>query len=621
MLRYRPLSEPNHEIRLLCIPRRNHGTTSEALVNYALFHASLDDSNTKYQALSYTWGDPTLTKEISINNQSIHVTENLSLALRNLQRDDEDIICWSDAVCINQSDAVEKTQQVQLMREIYRRAMRVIIWLGPSTVQTDYTMQETNKLGDQLLKIGLWDLTADDIFRWSEQTTDENSPRSRTKMDVTKLIKEHLELCRNGEYPFWWTMSDIGERQWFKRIWCVQECANAHIAVFRCGQEEVDSKKYWAVALYSQLFNSYAMISQSGHVETDWKVTWVGSSFTATFPTELIGIRRKTLVSGGHDLMTLLEKLNTHDSSTSKIGATEPRDRVYALLGIANDDAAEEIVADYTISCEETFINTARVLLNHGHDDILSLCRKRGRCKDLPSWVPDWAAENRKPWSTWNRKRLFNASGASSIIVKESSNPRGIIVDGAFIDIIKEVGQVWSMGIEEKFDWPSAHKVFNDISKYLSHSSKYTQEQKKRAEWSIPIGDLEVTDVTSQITRTLPNSYMENAHALMKLFASERASEDEVQENRRSYALYISQMERMHNSRPFISETGYVGLVPMESTSGDSVVILMGARVPYVVRHRNDSKGWRLVGEAHVYGIMDGEFIEHGPVIKEVVLY
>jgi hypothetical protein len=68
-------------------------------------------------------------------------------------------------------------------------------------------------------------------------------------------------------------------------------------------------------------------------------------------PTTLFDIRRKYLVSGGHDLRTLLDRVIVKDSSSGRIGATDPRDRVYALLGISNHDAAKEIIADYTLSC------------------------------------------------------------------------------------------------------------------------------------------------------------------------------------------------------------------------------------------------------------------------------
>jgi predicted AAA+ superfamily ATPase len=60
------------------------------------------------------------------------VTTNLGNALRYLRQDDKELIIWVDALCINQQDVNEKTRQVGMMGEIYRRCSRVYIWLGPN---------------------------------------------------------------------------------------------------------------------------------------------------------------------------------------------------------------------------------------------------------------------------------------------------------------------------------------------------------------------------------------------------------------------------------------------------------------------------------------------------------
>lgn len=51
-------------------------------------------------------------------------------ALRALRHEDDDIIIWTDALCINQADQIEKEYQVSLMDGIYIHAIAVHIWLG-----------------------------------------------------------------------------------------------------------------------------------------------------------------------------------------------------------------------------------------------------------------------------------------------------------------------------------------------------------------------------------------------------------------------------------------------------------------------------------------------------------
>jgi hypothetical protein len=208
---YQYLNTRNNEIRLLRIPRKTRGPTIS--VGYRLSHISLQDPG-NFIALSYCWGDHTLTQELMVNGQSMYITESLAAALVSLQSQDHDVLLWADAICINQRDPIEKTSQVQLMRDIYRTAGQVIIWLGPSNKETFYTMREMKKLGDQLIELGLWNLSSDEILHWDVEEKDTSKVAS-TKRAVLQLRSEHLVQARKDEYPFWWIMSDLGKRDWF----------------------------------------------------------------------------------------------------------------------------------------------------------------------------------------------------------------------------------------------------------------------------------------------------------------------------------------------------------------------------------------------------------------------
>lgn len=92
-----------------------------------------------YEALSYTWGSlPTSPHTLSIaisdcDIATLDITPNLDLALRRLREDipaNKSRLLWIDAVCINQSDLVEKSTQIPKMAMIYNRAEGVSVWLG-----------------------------------------------------------------------------------------------------------------------------------------------------------------------------------------------------------------------------------------------------------------------------------------------------------------------------------------------------------------------------------------------------------------------------------------------------------------------------------------------------------
>jgi hypothetical protein len=126
-------------------------------------------------ALSYVWGDPARTQEILVDGKRLGITENLYKALRVLQRDAMgDLKVWADAVCINQNDLAERSDQVFLMREIYHSAAEVRIWLGPST--TD---------GLKCLKF-IADLTGG--FGYAENPSPGSEIMSDTKEKILKAI-------------------------------------------------------------------------------------------------------------------------------------------------------------------------------------------------------------------------------------------------------------------------------------------------------------------------------------------------------------------------------------------------------------------------------------------------
>ncbi|KAF2008541.1 hypothetical protein BU24DRAFT_322258, partial [Aaosphaeria arxii CBS 175.79] len=114
-----------------------------------------------YIALSYTWGDPKVTVPVLCDGKIINITGNLKEALWQLRENRKGIArrsypkkhpshhlyYWIDAVCINQSDEVEKSCQVGLMAGIYRRAYKTIVWLGPPDANSDMVVDCLNTLG------------------------------------------------------------------------------------------------------------------------------------------------------------------------------------------------------------------------------------------------------------------------------------------------------------------------------------------------------------------------------------------------------------------------------------------------------------------------------------------
>ncbi|KAF2270450.1 HET-domain-containing protein, partial [Lojkania enalia] len=113
------------EIRLLYI---ENGTRDEPLV-CSLRHHDLQDTSLRFEALSYRWGTEKSDSPLHCHGRGQRIQLSLDSALRRLRLQDRTRILWVDAICISQDDDTEKEHQIQLMRQIYKQASRVLIWI------------------------------------------------------------------------------------------------------------------------------------------------------------------------------------------------------------------------------------------------------------------------------------------------------------------------------------------------------------------------------------------------------------------------------------------------------------------------------------------------------------
>lgn len=88
-----------------------------------------------YEALSYFWGKSPGRIIESFSGKIIQITANLEAALRRIRHTTKSRLLWVDAICIDQSDFIGRSRQVEIMQEIYASAKRVIIWLGEESVR------------------------------------------------------------------------------------------------------------------------------------------------------------------------------------------------------------------------------------------------------------------------------------------------------------------------------------------------------------------------------------------------------------------------------------------------------------------------------------------------------
>ena len=117
-------------------------------------HHVLLDADIAYECLSYRWGHEDSGSIKLGENASLALNQNLLDALQHLRLSDTMRVLWADQICINQADDLEKTKQVGLMGEIYRKASKVVAWLGLPNEKTHSTFDFLKSLSRYVIAIG-----------------------------------------------------------------------------------------------------------------------------------------------------------------------------------------------------------------------------------------------------------------------------------------------------------------------------------------------------------------------------------------------------------------------------------------------------------------------------------
>jgi hypothetical protein len=253
-----------------------------------LFPQSLSDNkHVPYEALSYVWGSAELVECIILDQKRHWITDNLYSALQCLRLHDRDRYLWIDAICIDQANKEEQGSQVQQMGKIFSSAEGVLFWLGKATLEITSLMDTLN----QHLKTGadcqLGQLTLDD---------------------------DRQDKFRTG-------LRQLLRRQWFTRVWILQEVANARKATVCSGTWSIPAEIFaCAPSMIREEPEPHCQPILEIMPRSSRSASWWGQK---------------------RDLYTLLRRFPASR-------ATDERDKIYALLGMSsNPSDTHSINIDY----------------------------------------------------------------------------------------------------------------------------------------------------------------------------------------------------------------------------------------------------------------------------------
>ncbi|TLD19610.1 hypothetical protein PspLS_09620 [Pyricularia sp. CBS 133598] len=346
-LPYKPLCEETGEIRLIVI---NPGNSPDPVICSFDTVLLTDTPTPVYDALSYAWGESEISREpIILHEQPLHVRLNLHAALQAIRSSTSATVLWIDAICINQSDLGERARQVRIMRDIFAKARKVLAWVGPLQDERDF--HAMNLMTRIILE--------------PEASAGEDT---QGVIGLDNLHQNPLSsLYRFLSRPYW------------GRMWIVQELAVAQECWVLCGSIRRSFSDY--ISLPAKLLPLMRLEDLENSVSGEA----ADLAGTLTFTQMIDAVCQFRDNDCEIDLRGALEFLPGHVCS-------DPRDKVYAILGLCGEATRFAIVPDYSEAM--TLVKLYRQVVEHcldaeGNLTVLAGPRHFATQDDgLPSWCP-----------------------------------------------------------------------------------------------------------------------------------------------------------------------------------------------------------------------------------------
>lgn len=602
----------------------------------------------KYAALSYAWDRTHEATTITIDGQSFAVSRTVRKALRDLRALKVERI-WIDQICINQRNLSERNQQVARMGQIYSAATNTYVYLG----------HVSNDIGD-----------IEDFVRWNLAMQVWSTPESILSGKHTFTLT-HLDNFGTTPSSFKGILRHIFSHPYFTRCWVLQEvCLSKEVTGLLNGKE-LPWSAIRALALQIPISDGTSanhaarrsILSQSkifgGHLLNmfDYKAD-AGDDVTDDSIECFTEFVLQTEEARGMDLLYLLNRARC-------LQTTDPRDKIFALLGLAID-VAEYPAPDYTMGVSDVYQLYAKCLARKGHDlKILSLSSfyRTDGIISCSSWVPQWD----KPVPSFNyeqhtrfaaggialsrtrvRKRSLSIEAhhlgsirtATSVIDKSSrASTNSITLVSSFRNALVESSQHYGRdveGLEESL----ISLLFCDPE---DHGSKLFRQENSRLSFA---GQFWKSIIHYGTTRALNEEwkYKSPLHALIDRYEDKLdllAADGGEAQFVRSWEHGSVKFAVVQDARRFIDIRGaafmdYLGAtrnplsmvclhakLPSDKSEwrhtfglasghcepGDEVMIVRGARSPYVLRPCGPDQ-YRNIGEVYVRGAMMGETIQ-----------
>jgi hypothetical protein len=371
-------------------------------------HVALKDCGRygeQYEALSYVWGTGHTDFALDVLGSYLMITQSLRTALMYFRSASGSFVSnrlWVDQICINQDNLAERSAQVGIMGRIYQTASSVVIWLGEA------------------------DNTAIEAFAYIEKHSDFTS--SLLFLDVDRRREEiQRDIARSN------VVWQLFSYPWFYRAWTFQELVLSQSAEIRCGHRSINWSTIERFVTFLKM-HDVQVKSSFGHTEATMAII---ENFLSIAEAKL---SQKSRSEDDPPRLKFVELLQSRREARS----TDPRDRIYSLLGLCDWSVRDDIKPDYTASLVDLQLLVARYLLATHGPQALCLVETPADDAALPTWAPSWAqarGEERHDWvHIWSNPGTQDT--ANGLTWKDD---RTLQLQGTFVGVLTDVRKVPGM--------------------------------------------------------------------------------------------------------------------------------------------------------------------------------
>ncbi|KAL8957983.1 MAG: hypothetical protein Q9193_004870 [Seirophora villosa] len=585
----------------------------------SLANKKIDDQTLHFEALSYVWGSDPPEKDVSItcNACTLSIRPNLASALSHIRRHSLPRLLWVDAICINQEDAHERSLQVQRMGDIYSSATSVLVWLGEDhnheAAETFALIKDTNSyLTSKLLQ--------------------------NQSLDTATPIPYH-ELIDAGPAK-WGMVRRMMHSAWFTRVWVLQEVGLARSAVVHYGNVSMNFSYLVEFILFVALRADVAARIGNFGAAMIWDIfigIWRSFGNEVTWRNDLPLTRLLNNSAYPLSFLDVLAVARRHQ-------ATDQRDRIYAFLShplavAASHNRGKMIVADYAKSLDHVYLEATTHILETAQNPwtVLSCVDHKPESPSLsgqrPSWVPRWD----EGWyvcrlgyaGNWYRAGGTHPSSSNASVAKSGEI---LSIQAMPLDTITWCSRSFAedeLSLEHHVAEAPMQQLWQDLQQQ-EQGSMYGQT-KVDCEYAFSMTLAAGKGVDGLPAENKPAQHWSVYQEYQRLIDWDRCARRDGETTRsildqytfgttlKMHALDYMRFQRAYlvGRRFFLTSKGYYGIAHNALKVGDTCMVIPGATVPFVVRKTasvgeasSASNRYRLVGEAYVQGIMQGELYD-----------